>query len=232
MKINAIKGTFIAAARRAVGDEAIDDLLLKRNFVEYRKRGIIFIHVPKCAGSSVSRALYGRSLGHHSAAKLRHHGPQDFATLPSFAVLRDPVARAYSAWQYIRSGGTQDGWAKDRPEYHTPTFRSFESFAQEWLPAQSPGTLDYVFQPQSTFVCQSDGRVIVDQLFPLHQLNERWPRLTAKLPVVDTLLGRRNVNNRSAGAEQAVSAGAGDAIRSYYSRDVLLYSQADSGSNR
>src|SRR5262245_8557544 len=72
-----------------------------------RQRRLIFIHVPRVAGTSVVHALYETDrIRHHSARSLRAMDPDFFAATESFAVVRDPFDRFASAYSFVRKGGT------------------------------------------------------------------------------------------------------------------------------
>src|SRR5580658_494468 len=66
---------------------------------------LLFIHVPKNAGTSIAAALYGRSLGHKTAHFYHTAAVDFFRDAEVFAVLRDPVERFLSAYWFIRNQG-------------------------------------------------------------------------------------------------------------------------------
>lgn len=53
----------------------------------------LFIHVLKCAGVSVSLALYGKHRDHHTAGYFQKLDPEFYSAVPTFAIMRDSVAR-------------------------------------------------------------------------------------------------------------------------------------------
>lgn len=72
-----------------------------------QRRGVLFIHVPKNAGTSVCHQLYGTQIKHETVRYYASVAPR-VLDLPSFAILRDPVCRFLSAFAYASNGGTRD----------------------------------------------------------------------------------------------------------------------------
>ena len=70
------------------------------------RAGIVFIHVPKTGGTSISSLLYGRNLPHFDAAFYVRAFPELMASLPALAVIREPLARFTSGYRFIAHGGT------------------------------------------------------------------------------------------------------------------------------
>ena len=143
-----------------------------------RARNLIFVHVPRVAGTSIVRALYGEGCIHH-------HSMHYYATLDpgfveqagSFALLRDPVARFASAFAFVRAGGTESSRLSDvflRQTEGLVTVDDYLSFLEE----RGPLDLDFVMRPQSWFVCDHRGALLVKDIF---LLGEDGAALTAYL---------------------------------------------------
>jgi hypothetical protein len=69
--------------------------------------GLVFLHVPKCAGMAIELALGGlpgpqRAEQHFTGAQLRQYYPEAWSEYHRFAVVRHPVARATSFVRFIR----------------------------------------------------------------------------------------------------------------------------------
>ena len=63
-----------------------------------RARNLIFVHVPRVAGTSIVRTLYGEGCIHHHSMRYYRALDPDFAqSAGSFALLRDPLERFASA---------------------------------------------------------------------------------------------------------------------------------------
>lgn len=60
----------------------------------------LFIHIPKCAGTSVTQVLYGKEMGHRPAALYLATDPQRYGSLPSFAIIRNPYDRFCSIFNH------------------------------------------------------------------------------------------------------------------------------------
>lgn len=72
-----------------------------------RLHGLVFVHVPKCAGMSVETALGGlprnqRTEQHFRAEDYARYYPTEWSTFGRFAVVRHPVQRAASFVRFLR----------------------------------------------------------------------------------------------------------------------------------
>lgn len=149
-------------------------LLVQRRERYLRAAGMVFIHIPKAAGSSINQALYGRFMGHYTAAQVKSFGSAQVKTLPRFTVVRNPWARVYSAWRFSRiEKGLGDGVVVGMKPglYDLPEFETFEQFVTEWLPRADMKKEDWVFHPQHNWFLDSSGRKIVDHIGRLEDLS-------------------------------------------------------------
>ncbi|GBQ84912.1 hypothetical protein AA13595_1532 [Gluconacetobacter johannae DSM 13595] len=137
-----------------------------------RRRGVLFIHVPKNAGTSVSVALYGRELRHESMRSYLHAAPDLARVLPSFAILRDPVDRFVSAFTFARYGGGAHRLVAAPFRALYMGFKSLDDALTHVERARSPYQMDHFFRPQSWYVTDRNGRVAVDHLISLHDLGQ------------------------------------------------------------
>ena len=135
----------------------------------YRKAGIIFIHVPKAAGTSVAHAIYGRSISHHTAAFFCKADPEAFQRYYSFSIVRNPFDRLVSSFFFAKGGGTPLVPVHRPARFQVPEFETFESFVRDWLPLN--WACDYVFQPQARFLLDERREsVLVQELFEIRDL--------------------------------------------------------------
>ena len=194
-------------------------LMCRRRRVPWQRSGVIFVHVPKAAGSSVSHALYGRSLGHIPARAIRRHCPDLWRDLPRFAILRDPAERAFSAWRFARSGGSDLAGVSTGARRAVAGFAGFAEFVEGYLARADLARADPIFRPQVSFVC--DGEAVLPRLFPLDRLDRaaEW---------VAERLGRRvafAALNRSGAPETPLPAALSARIAAIYAADQRLFSE-------
>lgn len=140
--------------------------LIQRRERYWRKTGVIFIHVPKNAGTSICNAIYGRFIGHYTVREVAFWRPGLYRTLPSLGLCRNPWARTLSAYRFACAGAAMsDGAGIYNPKrYQIDAFSSFERFILEWLAERDIKRLDYVFRSQSEFLVSREGKIGVTHL--------------------------------------------------------------------
>lgn len=135
--------------------------------------GILFVHIPKCAGVSINYALYN-SLGPGHQPTMRYlyaAGPGTFLSTYRFTVVRNPWDRLVSAYHFLKNGGFND---KDRQffEAHLSHYPTFDNFVKDWL---TPQTLRWIhhFRPQSDYLSLTrDGKTPLNDLYFFENLDQ------------------------------------------------------------
>ncbi|GBQ20488.1 hypothetical protein AA103193_1396 [Tanticharoenia sakaeratensis NBRC 103193] len=165
----------------------------RTRLADIRKRGVLFIHVPKNAGTSISSILYGRSMRHETIRYYRHADRR--LDMPSFAIWREPVERFCSAFDFVRNGGGRNVRLDPTFARRYAGFQTVDDALDHLEQVSSPYRMDYVFRPQSWFVCDSDGRLAVDMLFSLRDVAALPQRIEA---LRDHAIPHLNTTARSA----------------------------------
>lgn len=131
-----------------------------------RRRNLIFVHVPRVAGTSIARALYGsRCTRHHSIRYYKTVAPRFWEAADSFAVLRDPFDRFASSYAFVRGGGTETCRLSDVFVRQTARLRNVDDYLS-FIEDRDDLSLDFVMRPQSWFVCDlKTGAPLVKRLF-------------------------------------------------------------------
>jgi chondroitin 4-sulfotransferase 11 len=187
-------------------------ILVRRRSHTFSSAGVVFIHIPKAAGSSINQAIYGKFMGHIRAKSILSYASNEIAQLPRFAVTRNPWDRLVSSWRFAKQGGGSGNGVtagiRNAKSYSHPVFDRFDTFVKDWLCKQSLSRIDGVFRPQSDYVLTESGELLVDHLGTVEALpkTEEWLSRT---------LGRNLVfphSNRS-----------GDAVnyREFYDPDLI-----------
>ena len=117
------------------------DKLLHESDGEYSIRPMLaqkclFIHIPKCAGIAVSKALFNSRAGGH--LPLAHYQliitPQQYKTLFKFTVVRNPYARLLSAYTFLSAGGLTNEDASWSARVLSD-YRNFSDFVEAFTPS-------------------------------------------------------------------------------------------------
>ena len=87
------------------------------SFKPFDQCGCIFIHIPKCAGVSVSKALFGNLAGGHSRVVDYQlvFNSNEYSNYFKFTFVRNPWDRLVSAFFFLKKGGFNDAdkkWVK------------------------------------------------------------------------------------------------------------------------
>ncbi|HEY1028932.1 MAG TPA: sulfotransferase family 2 domain-containing protein [Pseudomonas sp.] len=152
----------------------------------FREKHCLFIHVPKCAGTSVCCALFdGGRPGHLPLYWYEQMFPAEYAASFKFTFVRDPLERAYSAYTFLKRN---HGSGRDREAYELVSrHANFDGFVSNWLhPENVHKQLHFV--PQSTFLCDSTGSLAMDFIGHQERMEEDFRQLcertgwNAKLP--------------------------------------------------
>lgn len=141
-----------------------------RRYPHWKKQHAIFIHVPKVAGTSINKAIYGRTLGHYTALEIQTKFPRLYKDSFVFSFVRNPWSRVVSAYKFAKQGRTESMGVRNPKQYQIPEFDNFERFVKEWLVNQDVNKLDYIFQPQVLFLTDSKGDIIADYVEKLENL--------------------------------------------------------------
>jgi hypothetical protein len=119
----------------------------------------IFIHIPKTAGSSVARALFGDA-GHVPYFEYERVNPRKFNRFFKFAIVRNPWDRLVSTYFFLKSGGTNEMDRRFAAE-NLAGYDSFAAFVEGWLNEQNAWSWVH-FKPQHYFICDADLCVRMD----------------------------------------------------------------------
>lgn len=139
-----------------------------------------FVHINKCGGSSIEIAL-GLPKRHLSAPEMRQAiGAEEWARRYTFSVIRNPFDRVASIY-YYRVRTDQTGLAGRHLSFNRWVARVWGEGDTRYM--DDPR----LFRPCAHWLCDEDGRPMVDDVARLETLESDWRRIAARLGVASTL---------------------------------------------
>jgi hypothetical protein len=178
-----------------IGRQRLADIRGRGVYAGYPNRHrCIFIHIPKTAGSSVVRILFGEASRHVPYFEYERANPIKFRRYFKFAFVRNPWDRLVSTYFFLRAGGMNDqdrAWA----ERNLSGYADFGDFVREWLNEQSIWSWIH-FYPQYHFVLNDAGSTMVDYLGRFERLDADFQFVARRLGMVANVPKSNKSNHR------------------------------------
>jgi hypothetical protein len=149
----------------------------------FRKYSIIYIHVPKTGGVTLSIGLFGYLVGHQLISRYFDVDRAFCVNAFKFSLVRHPVTRFVSTYHYLREGGmnSHDSALRDN---HQRAFASLSSFAEAVYCKSFRSTILHL-TPQSNFLSLRPGRpydIIMDFIGKVEDFNSSVQIISQSLP--------------------------------------------------
>lgn len=185
--------------------------------------GAIYIHIPKTGGTSLCRELYGRDLGHRPWMEVRLFHPLRYRRLTTFAVVREPIDRFLSSYDYLKQGGRNAMDAKFGRNFVDPHVGVNEFIAALDDPQFRKQVMDYFhFRPQADYVA-TNARCMVDRLARLDHLDGDVSLILGKavsFPALNKTGGKRS-------SKDILTQRSVEALHTHYEKDFRLWDLAN-----
>ncbi|WP_426618553.1 sulfotransferase family 2 domain-containing protein [Pseudomonas rustica] len=187
----------------------------------FQQHSCLFIHVPKCAGSSVCEAMFdGWRPGHLPLYWYEEQFPRQFSTTFKFAFVRDPLERAYSAYAFLR--GNELSGRDHSAQQLVRQFRDFDDFVARWLHPENI-TRQLHFAAQTDFLTDSLGHLALDFIGYQEHLQRDFHLVCEHLGVAGRLPHLNSSRQRQPmPARQFCTALTRQRVREVYARDYEL----------
>lgn len=152
------------------------------SFEPFDRHRCIFVHVPKCAGVSVSSALFGSLAGGHRRIGTYRlvYSRREFRNYFKFAFVRNPWDRLLSAFRFLKNGGfgpEDEQWTQE----NLSRYPDFDGFVRQWVNRKNILSWPH-FLPQTHFICV-DGRLPLDFLGRFEKLAEDYSYVCQRLGI-------------------------------------------------
>jgi len=192
---------------------------------------VIFVHVPKAAGTSVCRSLFGSLAGGHT--KISEYQvvftPAELRRYYKFTFVRNPWDRLHSAYHFLRKEGSSP---QDREFAATlADFGSFDEFVRLWVNEENIERFVH-FKPQYRFLCLAGRRKpAVDFVGRFENLAQDYETVRARIPGAKPLVHVNRTEDRP-DYRAEYSDEARDIVARVYRRDIAMLGYAFENSAR
>jgi len=187
----------------------------------------IFIHIPKTAGLSISKTLFGNYAGTH--LDIDHYiatlGRKTVNEYFKFTFVRNPWDRLYSAYNFLKQGGMNEEDMSFEKKYLSH-LNSFESFVMNWLDEKNM-FLFWHFIPQFHFITSKEDRnkVVIDFIGRFENLEADFACVCKVLKISNRNLGKANINKTHSTPSyvEMYSAEMIEKVERLYKKDISLF---------
>jgi hypothetical protein len=183
----------------------------------------IFIHIPKAAGTSIARSIYGMNVGHRKASDYIAISDSEFKKYYRFSFVRNPWDRAISAYNFVKQGGTSLVQPLPNNIYKSSMFDTFDTFLTEWLQHQDLGEIDVVFEPQYKYIFDYDENLLVDFVGKIENIEIDLKKIESK---INRKIEMKNLNksNRTTNPYHSEYTNESfEIISKIYAKDIALF---------
>jgi hypothetical protein len=155
--------------------------------VPFDQHRCIFVHIPKCAGISVSRSLFGNVSGaHHTLKKFQiMFGPREFSEYFKFSFARNPWDRLVSAYHFLKKGGLtvcDKKWS----DKNLAAYPDFDAFVRNGIQQKKILSFPH-FRPQVDYICLAKNRSGLDFIGYFENLEKDFAYICEQIKVNTTL---------------------------------------------
>lgn len=157
------------------------------------EKKLIFVHIPKNAGTSLEKQLNMRATGHKSWEIYRNFYSREWNSYTSFAIVRNPLDRLVSNYEYAKmeksywhSNDGKSIYGK-HPDYELCIKHSFKEIVD--LLMSKPMLFKHEgWKPQHIWICDKDFNIKVHHVIKYEEMNDKLKELNIceKLQTLNT----------------------------------------------
>jgi hypothetical protein len=185
----------------------------------FRKKNVIYIHIPKCAGSSIGMALLGSDIiGHYPWFVYQNYNQDFYSRAFKFSIIRNPTERFESAYYYLLTGGKGRADQKLQEKIQRTKCKDINDFVCNHLDEKMIYEIIH-FAPQSDFILNEKGEIQVNLLFTMNNMKLG----IARLKEVIKLDYKLSKNNRTKEKSTKLNSNSIVTLKEVYKKDFGLY---------
>ncbi len=179
----------------------------------------IFIHIPRTAGVSIAKALFGNLAGGHLTYKAYEKIFSNWTMKKYFifSFVRHPYTRLCSAFSFLKAGGMND-FDKEFSQKYLKNFESLDDFVLNFLNSKTIYSYPH-FTPQYEFLINSQNQIQIDFIGKFENLQQDFEYVTRKLKIKTQLPHL----NKSRHLNCELTAQAKDKIYQIYRQDFEIF---------
>ena len=133
----------------------------------------VFIHIPKCGGTSVERALGLAVLNHDTARqRMQYLGEKRWRDRLTFSVVRNPYTRLASSFFYLHKPKDQP-LADLQEEYRYWLFR--------WQNAKNENAMPDALNTQCWWLSDEEGQPLIDNICQIENIDDDIKKIATSL---------------------------------------------------
>jgi hypothetical protein len=159
------------------------------SLTEFDKHRCIFVHIPKCAGTSICGSLFGYIVGGHLS--IMEYGKifsrEEFDSYFKFAFVRNPWDRLADAYYFLKEGRCNE---RDKKWYeeNLTACKNFGSFVKMWVNPDNIKTYPY-FRPQRDYIyLEEDNASAVDFIGYFENLDQDFAYVSNRIGISAELM--------------------------------------------
>lgn len=162
----------------------IDFVRYKKTIDSFKKNKCIFIHIPKTAGISLSKSLFGEDNDTNHLSLRRYRlifNESDFFQYYKFTIVRNPWDKLFSCYRFLNRGGTTP-FHKLWRENVLLNFDNFNDFVKKWVNKHNIYSFSH-FLPQHWFLSLNTFEPQIDFIGKFENLEDDFLKIKNKLDI-------------------------------------------------
>ena len=188
----------------------------------FKKKQFIFIHIPKNAGTSLSKSLGMHRHEHFTIAYYASFfDSAEFNSMYKFCIFRNPAERIVSAFNHVKRQTHYGDFRRYVQDHVFNQYSTVDEFILDWLNEKTLPT-NYFTGTQQSFISINES-LAVDDIFSFNHINEMMQVLQSKLPFVSPLVNL-NISNTS---PSPLSKPALDKLHQLYKNDYVIFNKVN-----
>jgi|2_EtaG_2_1085320.scaffolds.fasta_scaffold00423_4 hypothetical protein len=187
------------------------------------KHKLIFIHIPKNAGTSITNHLQMSDVGHHKWQYYKIKYPTQWENYTKISVIRNPWGRVVSCYEYARMEKSywhsSIGHAKAGKHLDYDLLKNLDFKECLNKLKNEPNKLKHQgWSDQSNYIV-NDSKIVVDYTIKMDNINEKLSKILGFKITIPVVNSSNNANYKSYYKTPQMK----NIVKDYYKKDIKLF---------